>query len=81
MSAELSPYTGSRYWFPHVAMKPSGQRLEPWCCRCGRPRYKRHTEPHQCLTDADLLPWYAAHPEYTGQNARRLAYLEYEFDR
>ena len=70
-----------RYWIDPPTLRGPGERLSAWTCRCHKLKNRQHREPWQCLTDADLLPWWSAHPEFTGSaaSARRLAWLEYEF--
>lgn len=71
----------ARYERPSVAMRPTGERLEPWRCRCHKLKVKQHTMPHQCLSDSDLLPFLAAHPEVNAYSPRvkMWAYMFYEF--
>lgn len=51
-------------------------------CRC-QPVNPRHRESWHCLTKAELLAWYARHPEATCSvgTAKRLAALELEYGR
>ena len=80
-------YAGSCYTGEPVARMPPGQREPAWACRCtredGRPllRSRRHREPWQCLTAANVAAWRAAHPEAScgEQPARGLTWLAQEF--
>ena len=79
MSDGAQPYTAR----PALTRLP-GERWPTWTCACNVPRYKRHTEPYQCVSAQDVAAWRAAHPSSGIVNdvaVRCLVWLAREFRR
>ena len=69
--------------YPHTPVPKMYVGSQGWVCTCDVPKYRKHTDPPQCLTEEDVELWRAHYPEATcgDKVAKVLVWLAKEFRR
>jgi hypothetical protein len=79
---ECVPRRPSVYTAPHVAMRPSGERLAPWRCQCTRPdgrpllRKYRHESEIDCVSVKTVQAFKTKHTIQSDELAKALLFIE-----
>ena len=68
--------------YPHSPVPKTYPGSQGWRCECPLPKYKRHVDPPQCVSQEDVDLWRAHYPEATvgDKGARVLVWLAKEFE-
>jgi hypothetical protein len=61
-----------------VDKRGPGERIPAWRCECDLKRYRKHTEPWQCVPQAEIDAWRAI-SGCGPQTARQMYWLEKTF--
>ena len=67
--------------YPHAAVPKTYPGSQGWTCQCDVPKYRKHRDPPQCVSQEAVDLWRAHYPEATvgDKGAKALVYLAKEF--